>query len=93
MSKAFIELRSKQRKYKLNANDISKLYKIVKRKTPSIPGFDAKTVVFMETDDDCSAPTQTNLWGVLYYTDFNIFHHFHSFISLNFFESMMLNNS
>ncbi len=43
MSKAFIELRSKNRRYKLNADDISKLYKITKRKTPSIPEFSFRT--------------------------------------------------
>jgi hypothetical protein len=42
MSKAFIELRTKARKYKLCASDIGKLYKIVKRKTPTIPSFDGK---------------------------------------------------
>ena len=42
MSKAFIELRTKSRRYKLNADDIGKLYKISKRKIPSIPDFNAK---------------------------------------------------
>jgi len=39
MSKAYIELRYRQKKYKLNADDIGRLYKISKRKTPSIPAF------------------------------------------------------
>lgn len=42
MSKAFIELRSKARKYKLNADDIGRLYKISKRNIPSIPDFHNK---------------------------------------------------
>jgi hypothetical protein len=40
MSKAFIELRSRSRKYKLNAADIDKLYRTIKRKTPSLPAFE-----------------------------------------------------
>lgn len=52
MSKAFIELRSRTRKYKLDASDIGKLYKISKRKTPSIPSFDGKQTLLSETDDD-----------------------------------------
>lgn len=39
MGKAFIEMRYKKKTYKLNAADIGKLYKICKRKTPSIPVF------------------------------------------------------
>lgn len=40
MAKAFIELKQRNRKYKLNANDISKVFKVPKRTTPSIPSFD-----------------------------------------------------
>lgn len=43
MGKAYIEMRLKQKKYKLNADDIGKLYKICKRKTPPIPVFDERT--------------------------------------------------
>jgi len=39
MAKAYIELRSKLRKYKLNADDIAKVYKIQKRRGPCIPFF------------------------------------------------------
>jgi hypothetical protein len=52
MGKAFIEMRYKLKKYKLNADDIGKLYKISKRRTPSIPVFDDRTKVLIETDDD-----------------------------------------
>lgn len=52
MGKAFIEMRYKQKKYKLNADDIGKLYKISKRKTPSIPAFEDRTKLLLETDDD-----------------------------------------
>ena len=45
MGKAYIEMKLKQKKYKLNADDIGKLYKICKRKTPSIPLFDERTKV------------------------------------------------
>lgn len=52
MGKAFIEMRYKQKKYKLNADDIGKLYKICKRKTPAIPVFEERTKLLIETDDD-----------------------------------------
>lgn len=60
MSKAFIELRGRQRKYKLNANDIGRLYKISKRKTPTIPIFEERNKPMMETDDDGEAVAQSN---------------------------------
>lgn len=62
MGKAFIELRGCSRKYKLNADDIAKLYKISKRKTPSIPEFHSKSFILPETDDDCEVQTQNTLW-------------------------------
>jgi hypothetical protein len=52
MVKAYIEMKLKQRKYKLNADDIGKLYKINKRSAPSIPVFGEKTKILIETDDD-----------------------------------------
>lgn len=39
MGKAIVELRYRQRKYKLNADDIAKVYRITKRTTPSLPVF------------------------------------------------------
>jgi hypothetical protein len=55
MAKAFIELKQGNRKHKLNASDISKVYKITKRTTPSIPSF-GKIVKYMpETDDETEA--------------------------------------
>jgi len=39
MGKAFIEMRYRSKKFKLNADDIGKLYRICKRKTPAIPTF------------------------------------------------------
>ncbi len=59
MAKAFIELRGNMKKYKLNANDIAKLYKITKRKTPSIPDYYSKQHIVAETDDDCEIQPQT----------------------------------
>jgi hypothetical protein len=42
MGKAFIEMRLKNKKYKLHANDIAKVYKINKLKIPTIPSFEEK---------------------------------------------------
>ena len=42
MSKAFIELKSRSRRYKLNADDIGRLFKISKRRSPGIPDFNQK---------------------------------------------------
>lgn len=53
MGKAIVELRYRQRKYKLNADDISKVYRITKRTTPSLPLFHKEVKVLAETDDDC----------------------------------------
>lgn len=58
MSKAFIELKFKHRKYKLNADDISKVYKIRRRISPSIPAFPQENIKTLpETDDDAEVPT------------------------------------
>lgn len=57
MGKTFIELRGCNKKYKLNPVDIAKLYKITKRKTPSIPDFHSKSFILSETDDDCEVQT------------------------------------
>jgi predicted alternative tryptophan synthase beta-subunit len=40
MAKAYIEMKFRQRRYKLIAEDIAKVYKINKRKTPVLPSFD-----------------------------------------------------
>jgi hypothetical protein len=42
MSKTFIELRGCSRKYKLNVDDIGRLYKISKRNIPGFPAFSQK---------------------------------------------------
>jgi hypothetical protein len=52
MAKAFIELRYRQRKFKLNAEDIAKVYKISKRRTPALPCFHEPLKNLPETDDD-----------------------------------------
>jgi hypothetical protein len=52
MAKSFIEMRLKQKRYRLNTADICKAYKVAQRKTPSIPAFEDKGKVLLETDDD-----------------------------------------
>ena len=39
MAKSYIELRYKKRTYKLRAEEIGKVYRITKRKIPTIPAF------------------------------------------------------
>lgn len=51
MGKAFIELKQRNRKYKISASDISKVYKLTKRVTPSIPSFANSDKMAQETDD------------------------------------------
>lgn len=52
MSKSFIEMRLKQKRYRLNTADISKAYKVHLKKTPAIPVFEDRTKALPETDDD-----------------------------------------
>jgi hypothetical protein len=52
MTKSFIEMRLKQKRYRLNTADISKAYKVHHKKTPSIPDFEHRTKTLPETDDD-----------------------------------------
>lgn len=52
MAKAFIELKQSTRRYKLNAADISKVYKITKRTVPCLPAFAKAVKNIPETDDD-----------------------------------------
>lgn len=52
MAKAFIEMRLKHKKYRLNTADICKAYKVTQRKTPPLPIFEEKGKLLPETDDD-----------------------------------------
>jgi hypothetical protein len=61
MSKAYIELKYKHRKYKLNADDIAKVYKIVKRKCPSLPQCQDSFKNLPETDDDTEVISTVSL--------------------------------
>ena len=45
-------MRLKNKKYKINAEDIGKLYKITKRRVPALPAFEASPKALPETDDD-----------------------------------------
>lgn len=60
MGKAFIEMGYRQKKYRLNADDIGKLYRISKKRTPSIPAFDDRIKVLIETDDDTELLASVN---------------------------------
>lgn len=62
MGKAFIEMRYRSKKFKLNADDIGKLYRICKRKTPAIPTFEDRTKIQTETDDDVENASCVNAW-------------------------------
>lgn len=73
MGKSYIEMRYRQKKYKLNADDIGKLYKISKRKIPSLPRFEDRTKILLETDDDTENVSCVNAWGITIIHDFNIF--------------------
>ena len=42
MGKAFIEMRLKNKRYRLDAGDIAKVYKIKQVKTPRIPSFEER---------------------------------------------------
>jgi len=61
MAKAFVELKYRQRKYKLNADDISKVYRFHKRSIPSLPVFDPNNKILAETDDDCEKTVEIRL--------------------------------
>jgi hypothetical protein len=52
MGKAFVEMRYKKKGYKLNVDDIGKVYKITKKSFPSIPSFEERNKPLLETDDD-----------------------------------------
>lgn len=52
MGKSFIEMRLKQKRYRLNTADICKAYKVAQRKTPPIPAFHDKAKALPDTDDD-----------------------------------------
>jgi hypothetical protein len=58
MGKAFIELKYRQRKFKLNADDIARVYRIAKRKIPALPSFHEPIKTLVETDDDCELPLE-----------------------------------
>ncbi len=52
MSKSFVPAVRGIRKFKIFPDDLAKIYKISKRKTPTIPSFYEKTQKYMETDID-----------------------------------------
>jgi hypothetical protein len=60
MGKAFIELKYRQRKYKLNADDITKVYRFNKHPIPSLPSFHPNNKVLAETDDDCEPTVEVH---------------------------------
>lgn len=45
-------MRYKKKGYKLNVDDIGKVYKITKKIFPSIPSFEERNKPLLETDDD-----------------------------------------
>ena len=63
MAKTFIEMKLKQKKYKLNTADICKAYKVPQRKTPPIPFFEDKVKLLLETDDDLESNVCFGVWG------------------------------
>jgi hypothetical protein len=52
MSKSFVPAIRGTRKLKIFADDLARLYKITKRKTPTIPSFYGKHQKHQETDVD-----------------------------------------
>ena len=52
MAKNYIELRFKKRTYKLQAEEVGRMFRIKKRKTPAIPLFGPDLKEFLETDSD-----------------------------------------
>jgi hypothetical protein len=52
MSKSFVPAIRGNRKFKIFPDDLSKIYKITKRKTPAIPSFYGKEPKYLETDVD-----------------------------------------
>lgn len=52
MGKAYVKLKYRKKVVKLFANDIAKIYKVNKRKTPSIPFFEGESKCLPETDLD-----------------------------------------
>lgn len=61
MGKAYVELKYRQRKYKLNAEDIGKVYRIAKRTALPIPNFHFSNKPLPETDDDCEPTVELAL--------------------------------
>lgn len=61
MTKSFIEMKLKQKRYRLNTADISKAYKVYQKKTPSIPVFEDRTKTLPETDDDMEMTVSIDL--------------------------------
>lgn len=58
MGKAYIELKYRQRRYKLNAEDIGKVYRTAKPTRLPIPPFNPNQKLIPETDDDCEATVE-----------------------------------
>jgi len=52
MAKTFIPAIQGNRKFKIFPDDFVRLYKITKRKTPTIPKFEEKKIKMIETDVD-----------------------------------------
>lgn len=73
MTKSFIEMKLKQKRYRLNTADISKAYKVHQKKTPSIPVFEDRDKTLPETDDDME---NTSPWTCERVKTIMIFHFF-----------------
>lgn len=55
MGKSYIELKFRKRIVKLYTQDVAKVYKINKRKTPSLPHFPENDKCLFDTDVDNDA--------------------------------------
>jgi hypothetical protein len=52
MSKSFVPAIRRAKKFKIFPDDLSRIYKITKRTTPSIPSYNIKQHYVQETDID-----------------------------------------
>ena len=59
MAKTFVEMQMRKRKYKLNTDDIGKLYKLTRKTHPSIPPYFSDVKIQAETDDDAEPLSST----------------------------------
>lgn len=59
MSKSFVQFGTGKKTYRIDTQDIKRVFKIIKRITPPLPNYSSNSKILPETDDDYEGGVKT----------------------------------